>query len=51
MTIDDILDSDIDAQVERTNKRAIFAQRAWLFFALQALIGVSLAYTRYAYAT
>ncbi|KAK0502248.1 UbiA prenyltransferase family-domain-containing protein [Armillaria luteobubalina] len=49
MTIDDILDYDIDTNVERTKNRAlprgaISIERAWLFFALQVVIGVSLAY-------
>ncbi|PBK98388.1 UbiA-domain-containing protein [Armillaria gallica] len=49
MTIDDILDYDIDANVERTKNRAlprgaISIERAWLFLALQVVIGVSLAY-------
>ncbi|KAK0440541.1 UbiA prenyltransferase family-domain-containing protein [Armillaria borealis] len=49
MTIDDILDYDIDANVERTKNRAlprgaISIERAWLFFALQVVIGVFLAY-------
>ncbi|KAK0471054.1 UbiA prenyltransferase family-domain-containing protein [Armillaria novae-zelandiae] len=49
MTIDDILDYDIDANVERTKNRAlprgaIRIERAWLFFALQVVIGVILAY-------
>ncbi|KAF9030133.1 UbiA prenyltransferase [Hymenopellis radicata] len=49
MTIDDILDYDIDANVERTKKRAlprgaISIERAWLFFAMQVVIGVALAY-------
>lgn len=49
MTIDDILDYDIDAKVERTKKRAIprgaiSLERAWLFFALQVIIGVTLAF-------
>ncbi|KAK0234482.1 hypothetical protein EDD85DRAFT_1025361 [Armillaria nabsnona] len=49
MTIDDILDYDIDANVERTKNRtlprgAIGIERAWLFFALQVLVGVFLAY-------
>ncbi len=49
MTIDDILDYDIDANVERTKNRAlprgaISIERAWLFFALQVMIGVFLAY-------
>ncbi|PBK66464.1 hypothetical protein ARMSODRAFT_960023 [Armillaria solidipes] len=49
MTIDNILDYDIDANVERTKNRAlprgaISIERAWLFFALQVVIGVFLAY-------
>ncbi|KAF8916052.1 UbiA prenyltransferase [Mucidula mucida] len=49
MTIDDILDYDIDALVERTQTRAIprgaiSVDRAWLFFALQVVIGVTLAF-------
>ncbi|KAG7440961.1 UbiA-domain-containing protein [Guyanagaster necrorhizus] len=49
MTIDDILDYDIDANVERTKNRAlprgaISIERAWLFFALQVVIGVFLAF-------
>ncbi|KAK0234487.1 UbiA prenyltransferase family-domain-containing protein [Armillaria nabsnona] len=49
MTIDDILDYDIDANVERTKNRAlprgaISIERAWLFFALQVVIGIFLAY-------
>ncbi|KAK0200253.1 UbiA prenyltransferase family-domain-containing protein [Desarmillaria ectypa] len=48
MTVDDILDYDIDAHVERTKDRAIprgaiSIERAWLFFALQAVVGVYLA--------
>lgn len=48
MTIDDILDRDIDALVERTRNRAlpsgaISVGRSWLFFALQVIIGVYLA--------
>ncbi|KAG7440985.1 UbiA prenyltransferase [Guyanagaster necrorhizus] len=48
MTIDDILDCDIDARVERTKGRAlprgaISIERAWLFFSLQVVIGVYLA--------
>lgn len=44
MTIDDLLDYDVDALVERTKDRAlprgaITVQRAWLFFALQVVIG------------
>ncbi|KAJ8508741.1 hypothetical protein ONZ45_g9014 [Pleurotus djamor] len=49
MTIDDILDYDIDGLVERTKGRplprgAISLQRAWLFFGLQAAIGIRSAY-------
>ncbi|KAK0214576.1 UbiA prenyltransferase family, partial [Armillaria fumosa] len=49
MTVDDILDYDIDANVERTKNRqvlrsAISIERAWLFFPLQVVIGVFLAY-------
>ncbi|KAJ6456992.1 UbiA prenyltransferase [Mycena vitilis] len=45
MTIDDILDHDVDALVERTHARpiprgAISLRRAWLFFALQVCVGV-----------
>jgi len=45
MTIDDILDHDVDGLVERTKYRAlprgaISLRRAWLFFALQVVIGV-----------
>ncbi|KAJ7628579.1 UbiA prenyltransferase [Roridomyces roridus] len=48
MTIDDILDYPFDGQVERTKNRplprgAITLQRAWVFFGLQAVIGVELA--------
>ncbi|KAL0945374.1 hypothetical protein HGRIS_000873 [Hohenbuehelia grisea] len=48
MTIDDILDYDIDGLVERTKGRpiprgAITLPRAWLFFALQSVIGIALA--------
>ncbi|KAK0214542.1 UbiA prenyltransferase family-domain-containing protein [Armillaria fumosa] len=48
MTIDDILDYDIDVHVERTKNRAIprgaiSMERAWLFFALQVVVGVYLA--------
>ena len=48
MTIDDILDADIDAKVPRTHKRAIprgdiSLARAWMFCILQAVIGVFLA--------
>jgi heme O synthase-like polyprenyltransferase len=50
MTIDDILDSDIDGLVERTKNRAlprgaITQTRAWIFFFLQVVIGVYLAIT------
>ncbi|KAJ7815981.1 UbiA prenyltransferase family-domain-containing protein [Mycena olivaceomarginata] len=45
MTIDDLLDRDIDARVERTKNRplprgAISPGRAWLFFGTQAALGV-----------
>ncbi|KAG6811473.1 hypothetical protein H0H92_007245 [Tricholoma furcatifolium] len=48
MTIDDILDHDVDLLVERTRKRplprgAISVPRAWLFFALQVVVGIFLA--------
>lgn len=48
MTIDDLLDCDIDALVERTRDRplprgAISLRRAWVFFGLQVSIGVYLA--------
>ncbi|KAJ6610484.1 UbiA prenyltransferase [Mycena sp. CBHHK59/15] len=50
MTIDDLLDYDIDALVERTKNRplprgAISLERAWLFFGLQVVLGVYLAAT------
>ncbi|KAF7354629.1 4-hydroxybenzoate polyprenyltransferase, mitochondrial [Mycena sanguinolenta] len=50
MTIDDILDYDIDGRVERTKNRplprgAISLGRAWLFFGLQVVLGVYLAFT------
>ncbi|KAK1224447.1 hypothetical protein PQX77_012621 [Marasmius sp. AFHP31] len=50
MTIDDILDQDIDGFVERTKnrplpRRAISLERAWLFFAIQVVLGVVLAIT------
>jgi 4-hydroxybenzoate polyprenyltransferase len=50
MTIDDLLDYDIDALVERTRNRplprgAISLGRAWLFFAMQVVLGVYLAFT------
>ena len=45
MTIDDILDQDVDIMVERTKyralpRKAISLQRAWLFFGLQCAVGV-----------
>ncbi|KAJ7618514.1 UbiA prenyltransferase [Roridomyces roridus] len=48
MTIDDILDHDIDALVMRTRERAlprgaISLARAWMFFGIQVLLGVYLA--------
>ncbi|KAJ7177493.1 UbiA prenyltransferase [Mycena crocata] len=48
MTIDDLLDYDVDALVERTKNRAIprgaiSVKRAWLFFSLQVIIGVYVA--------
>ncbi|KAJ7481631.1 UbiA prenyltransferase [Mycena latifolia] len=48
MSIDDLLDYDIDALVERTKDRAlprgaISLARAWMFFGLQVVIGVYLA--------
>ncbi|KAJ3739635.1 UbiA prenyltransferase family [Lentinula detonsa] len=48
MTIDDILDHDIDAMVSRTKSRAIprgsiSLDRAWLFFGMQVVLGVYLA--------
>jgi 4-hydroxybenzoate polyprenyltransferase len=48
MTIDDILDYDVDVLVERTKTRpiprgAVTLERAWLFFALQVVLGVYLA--------
>lgn len=50
MTIDDLLDYDIDALVERTKDRAlprgaISIVRAWLFFGLQVISGLYLATT------
>ncbi|KAJ7166047.1 UbiA prenyltransferase [Mycena filopes] len=50
MTIDDLLDHDIDGLVERTKDRAlprgaISLVRAWLFFGLQVVSGVFLATT------
>ncbi|KAF8880787.1 UbiA prenyltransferase [Infundibulicybe gibba] len=47
MTIDDLLDADVDALVERTKMRplprgAISPVHAWLFFLLQATFGVYL---------
>ncbi|TFK39398.1 UbiA prenyltransferase [Crucibulum laeve] len=49
MTIDDILDSDIDRLVIRTKLRplpreAISIERAWLFFSLQTIFGLCLAF-------
>ncbi|KAJ4464374.1 UbiA prenyltransferase family [Lentinula aciculospora] len=48
MTIDDILDHDIDAMVSRTKGRAIprgsiSLDRAWLFFGMQVVLGIYLA--------
>ncbi|KAJ7713679.1 UbiA prenyltransferase family [Mycena olivaceomarginata] len=48
MTIDDILDHDIDGLVVRTKSRAlprgaISLERAWIFFAVQVVLGVYLA--------
>lgn len=45
MTIDDLLDYDIDALVERTKGRAlprgaISVQKAWCFFAAQVVLGL-----------
>ncbi|KAJ7810730.1 UbiA prenyltransferase [Mycena leptocephala] len=50
MTIDDLLDYDIDALVERTKNRplprgAITLGRAWIFFGMQVILGVYLAIT------
>ncbi|KAJ7124496.1 UbiA prenyltransferase [Mycena epipterygia] len=50
MTIDDLLDYDIDALVERTKNRAlprgaISIVRAWLFFGCQVISGLYLAMT------
>ena len=50
MTVDDILDADIDALVERTKDRplprgAISPPRACIFFAFQVIIGLYLAFT------
>lgn len=49
MTIDDLLDYDVDLLVERTKKRpiprgAISLSHAWTFFAIQAAIGVYCAF-------
>lgn len=49
MAIDDILDADVDGLVERTKMRplprgAITPERAWVFFFLQAGLGIYLAY-------
>ncbi|PPQ95268.1 hypothetical protein CVT26_014842 [Gymnopilus dilepis] len=48
MTIDDILDADVDGLVERTRGRplprgAISTRRAWFFFFGQVLVGIGLA--------
>ncbi|KAF7292861.1 hypothetical protein MIND_01185100 [Mycena indigotica] len=48
MTIDDLLDYDIDGLVERTKGRAlprgaISLPRAWTFFVIQVIIGIPLA--------
>lgn len=48
MAIDDLLDCDIDALVERTKERplprgAISMNRAWMFFGAQVILGVYLA--------
>ncbi|KAJ7832145.1 UbiA prenyltransferase family, partial [Mycena olivaceomarginata] len=48
MTIDDILDRDVDGLVARTKGRAlprgaISLERAWLFFAIQVALGIYLA--------
>ncbi|KAJ6588465.1 UbiA prenyltransferase [Mycena capillaripes] len=48
MAIDDLLDYDIDALVERTKERplprgAISLSRAWIFFGTQVVVGVYLA--------
>ena len=50
MTIDDLLDHDVDILVERTKGRpiprgAISLSRAWIFFGLQVVIGVLVALT------
>ncbi|KAK0493160.1 hypothetical protein EDD18DRAFT_1310716 [Armillaria luteobubalina] len=49
MTIDDILNNDIDVNVKHMKNRAlprgaISIEQAWLFFTLQVVIGVFLAY-------
>ncbi|EIM90617.1 UbiA prenyltransferase [Stereum hirsutum FP-91666 SS1] len=49
MTVDDLLDNDVDLLVERTKNRAIprgaiTISRAWMFFALQAVIGICWAF-------
>lgn len=46
MTIDDLLDYDIDALVERTKTRAlprgaITLGRAWIFFGMQVVLSIS----------
>ncbi|KAJ8093247.1 hypothetical protein PM082_020733 [Marasmius tenuissimus] len=48
MTIDDILDADVDILVARTKarplpRRAISSERAWVFFAIQVILGVLIA--------
>jgi 4-hydroxybenzoate polyprenyltransferase len=48
MTIDDILDRDVDGLVARTKGRAlsrgaISLERAWLFFTIQVALGIYLA--------
>lgn len=50
MTIDDLLDYDVDALVQRTKNRAIprgaiSLERAWIFFCLQVVVGACLAST------
>ncbi|KAJ7839422.1 UbiA prenyltransferase family-domain-containing protein [Mycena leptocephala] len=50
MTVDDLLDYDIDALVERTKNRplprgAITLRHAWIFFGMQVVLGVYLAVT------
>ncbi|KAJ7707196.1 UbiA prenyltransferase family, partial [Mycena olivaceomarginata] len=50
MTIDDLLDYDIDALVKRTRNRplprgAITLRHAWIFFGMQVVLGVYLVVT------